>query len=341
MKHPAEPENEAERLSALRLLNVLDTPAEERFDRITRLALRLLGSPIAMVNLIDRDRQWVKSAQGTSMTESSRAASFCGHAILGEDTFVVEDATLDQRFFDNPYVSGEAGVRFYAGHPVRATDGSAVGTLCLLGNEPRTMDEADRSALRDLAMLVEIELQRSEAVDTQADLLQERDELRRRARIDSLTRVWNRSAILELLDGHFNKAQRGGRLAVAMLDADCFKEINDTHGHQAGDHVLAEISTRMRAALRLFDAVGRYGGEEFCLIIADCDGKIAEAVIERIRTSIASKPVETPVGPVAVTVSIGLAFYDPGMTSGADLIAAADRALYRAKAEGRDRVVNA
>ncbi|GAC1412981.1 MAG: diguanylate cyclase [Candidatus Velthaea sp.] len=339
MKWPPEPANEAERLAALHRMNVLDTPAEERFDRITRLAQRILGAPIALVSLIDRDRQWFKSAQGTGMLESARQLSFCGHAILGDDTFVVEDTKLDDRFFDNPFVTGEEAVRFYAGQPVHAADGAAVGTLCLLDTEPRTLNEADRAALRDLAMLVEAELQRSEVMDVQAELLEERDELRRRARIDGLTRIWNRSAILELLDGQFNKAQRGNRLAVAMLDADHFKAINDTYGHQAGDDVLAEISTRMRAGLRLFDAVGRYGGEEFCLLVADCDMKIVEKVVERIRRSIASRPVKTAVGLVEVTASIGVAFYNSTMKASADIISAADRALYRAKAEGRDRVV--
>ena len=339
MKAPALPENEVSRLAALRALNILDTPSEERFDRITRLAQRILGTSIALVSLIDSDRQWFKSVQGTTLIESARAVSFCGHAILDEDTFVVEDAASDHRFIDNPFVTGETAVRFYAGHPVHASDGSAIGTLCLLDQAPRTMDASDRSALRDLAMLVELELQRTEAMDVQAELLQERDELRRRALVDGLTRVWNRSAILELLDGQFHKAQRGARLAVAIVDVDHFKAVNDTFGHPAGDHVLAEISARMRAGLRLFDAVGRIGGEEFCLIIADCEPAVVETVAERIRATIADTPIPTPAGDVRVTVSVGIAYFDEKMKSSAEIIDIADRALYRAKAEGRNRVV--
>ena len=339
MVAPPKPANEAQRLAALRALNVLDTPAEERFDRITRLVQRLLGTPMALVSLVDADRQWLKSAQGTNVSESARDISFCGHAILEPDTFVVEDALLDARFSDNPLVTGPMGVRFYAGHPIHATDGSAIGTLCALDRAPRTLDAADRAALRDLAILVEGELQRTEAMDVQMELLQERDELLRRAMVDGLTRVWNRTAILELLDGQFSRAQRGGRLAVAMIDADHFKSVNDTYGHQAGDDVLAELASRMRAGLRPSDPLGRYGGEEFCAILADCDTSVVETLAERVRLSVANQPMTTIKGPVPLTISIGIAYFSSTMQSASDLLAEADRALYLAKAAGRNQVV--
>jgi signal transduction histidine kinase len=136
---------------------VLDTPREERFDRIVRAAARMFGVPVALVSLLDESRQWFKARVGLAAPETPRDVSFCGHAILGANTFVVPDAWKDPRFHDNPLVLGAPFVRFYAGHPVRAPDGSRVGTLCLLDTVPRDFSDADRAALADLAAWVELE----------------------------------------------------------------------------------------------------------------------------------------------------------------------------------------
>ncbi|MCH9673541.1 MAG: diguanylate cyclase [Gammaproteobacteria bacterium] len=149
---------ETQRLAALHALKLLDTPPEERFDRITRLARRVFGVPIALVSLVDERRQWFKSAVGLERRETPREISFCTHAIRGEAVFVVPDASQDYRFANNPLVLGEPYVRFYAGYPLRSADGSAVGTLCLIDAVPRTMQSGDIDALEDLASLVEREL---------------------------------------------------------------------------------------------------------------------------------------------------------------------------------------
>src|ERR1700752_1549332 len=115
MLTPALPADENTRLDTLRALNILDTSPEERFDRLTRLAKRLFGVPIALVNLVDADRQWFKSCVGLSATETPRDISFCGHAILGDDILLVPDAGVDERFHDNPLVTGDPNIRFYAG----------------------------------------------------------------------------------------------------------------------------------------------------------------------------------------------------------------------------------
>ncbi len=158
MHPPALPPDESRRLQALRNLCVLDTPAEERFDRIVRTAARLFGVPMALVTLVDEGRQWFKARVGLDGTETPRDVSFCGHAIIHASTFVVPDAVKDVRFHDNPFVVGAPFVRFYAGHPVRAPDGSRVGTLCLIDSTPRDFSDADRAALEDLAHWVELEL---------------------------------------------------------------------------------------------------------------------------------------------------------------------------------------
>lgn len=153
---PPFPADEQQRLDALQILGILDTPEEERFDRITRLAQRALQVPIALVTLVDGDRQWFKSHQGVALRETPREQSFCGHAILQAPIFVVPDAWQDERFADNPLVLGKPHVRFYAGRPLRSHN-RTVGTLCVIDHVPRELSDADRQTLEDLAALVEDE----------------------------------------------------------------------------------------------------------------------------------------------------------------------------------------
>ncbi|HET6519216.1 MAG TPA: MBL fold metallo-hydrolase [Geminicoccaceae bacterium] len=152
------PEDEERRLGAVHRLGLLDTRPEERFDRLTRLAAALFDVPIALVSLVDRDRQWFKSCQGPSAKETSREISFCAHAILGREVMVVPDALLDPRFADNPFVTGEPHIRFYAGYPLVDACGSCVGTLCLVDTRPHQLDEAGIRLLQDLGSLVQREL---------------------------------------------------------------------------------------------------------------------------------------------------------------------------------------
>jgi len=156
---PAMPRDEAARLSALRALGVLDTAAEERFDRLTRLAQALFDVPIALISLIDAERQWIKSRQGLEVTQTDRSISFCGHTILGSDIFEIPNALLDPRFAQNPLVRDEPRIRFYAGAPLVVDGGHTVGTLCIIDRSPRQLSPTQRAALRDLADLAQAELQ--------------------------------------------------------------------------------------------------------------------------------------------------------------------------------------
>jgi len=156
MSHPY-PSDESARQAALDALGVLDTPAEARFDRFTRLAALTFRVPTALVSLVDADRQWFKSRCGLDVAQTPRSMAFCSHAVARQDTFVIEDALHDPRFADNPLVAGAPHIRFYAGQPVYS-DGQPVGTLCIIDYVPRTFDAHERQALRDLADLVEVEL---------------------------------------------------------------------------------------------------------------------------------------------------------------------------------------
>lgn len=157
METPDTPPDEIHRLSALDELQLLDTPPEERFDRLTRLASRTFNVPISLVTLVDRERQWFKSRQGLDAPETARCISFCGHAILSDETFIIENALNDDRFADNPLVTGAPNIRFYAGAPLRDRHGHRVGTLCIIDEKPRPFSDDDNATLRDLADLVERE----------------------------------------------------------------------------------------------------------------------------------------------------------------------------------------
>jgi phosphoribosyl 1,2-cyclic phosphodiesterase/DNA-binding response OmpR family regulator len=156
------PPDEAERLRALQELRILDTPREQRFDRLTRLAATLFDVPIALVSLVDADRQWFKSHHGLDATETPREMAFCAHAILQDGVLLVRDALSDARFAENPLVTHDPRVRFYAGVPLALPDGSRAGTLCLIDHRPRDPGEAQLEALRDLGRLVERELSSGE-----------------------------------------------------------------------------------------------------------------------------------------------------------------------------------
>jgi len=152
------PDNEAERLAALHALLILDTPPEQRFDKITRFASTEFDVPIVLISLIDAGRQWFKSRVGLESCETGRDVSMCSHAILQPDIMVVHDTLLDARFADNPLVTGEPGIRFYAGAPLAMPSGMRLGTLCLIDRRPRTLDALELGILGTLRDLVVMEL---------------------------------------------------------------------------------------------------------------------------------------------------------------------------------------
>lgn len=184
MKRPGIPPNESERLLALRALGLLDTPPEERFDRLTRLARQFFDVEIVLVTLVDADRQWFKSRQGLDEAETARTISFCGHAILEDRVFEVPDALEDPRFHDNPLVVGAPHIRFYAGAPLSSAGGYHIGTLCLIGSKPRELSASERRALLDFAAIVEQQINGFHHKQLQESLLT--DESRSQAILDAI-----------------------------------------------------------------------------------------------------------------------------------------------------------
>lgn len=317
MTAPERPVEERRRLATLRTLGLLDTPAEERFDRITRLAQRLFDVPIALVSLIDEDRQWFKSRQGLDVEETSREVSFCGHAILGDDVMQIPDATVDPRFTDNPLVLGDPRIRFYAGCPIAAPDGSKLGTLCVIDSEPRVLSAADQRMLGDLAELVEREIA---VVQMALD--------------DELTGLSNRRGFLLMAEKVLDVCVRQGVAAtVVYADLDGLKAVNDRYGHEEGDRAIREAAALLTRTFRSSDVVGRLGGDEFAVLLT---GKAtAPDAVERFRLALSRRNALSshayPLG-----VSIGVAEFDPAEPIPlVDLLDRADQAMYAAKHRGR------
>lgn len=270
MKNPDIPADDAKRVYQLRSLGILDTPAEERFDRLTRLAKRFFQVPIAMVNLVDSKRLWVKSSIGLDRGESPRDISLCGHAILGDEVLVVPDAKQDPRFSDNPYVINAPYLRFYAGWPLKYFDGSKMGTLCIIDTKPRQLNQDDLEAFKDLAELVQREMLAIEL-----------------ATLDDLTGISNRRGFFTLAQTSLNICNRHKIPATLVyFDIDNFKSINDTFGHHEGDHALITFARQMKLSFRDSDIYARLGGDEFVVLLTNTSLQDAQELIERFRTSL-------------------------------------------------------
>lgn len=202
---PALPSDESSRLEALHGYEILDTASEEVFERITTMAARLFDVPIAVISLVDTNRQWFKSCYGLDADQTDRKVAFCAHAILSPKTLVVPDARLDIRFANNPLVTGEPHIRFYAGALLRTQDGRNIGTLCLIDHRPRSFSAGQQAHLEDMAQItmhqIELRLVAQKLVEAKQALRQAHDELETRVaeRTVELARV-NRALQDEILE---------------------------------------------------------------------------------------------------------------------------------------------
>lgn len=348
------PENESERLKALQNYNILDTLPEQAYDEIAHCASLICDTPVALITLIDHDRQWFKAKVGLATPETSREYSFCAHTILKPgEVMIVNDASHDNRFASNPLVTGEPHIRFYAGAPLIAPTGEALGSVCVIDRIPRELTPRQiemlqalsrqvinqlelRQSIRQLEQIVlEQEQHTHQLKDYQQTLENALVKMEEQSLRDGLTDVYNRRAFQIHLRDEFNNASQFHRhLALLMLDIDHFKEYNDQFGHPAGDTVLQMVAKVLQENSREHDFVARYGGEEFAIILLNTTREMALVIGERFRRSIqqASWLLRS------VTISIGIATLAAAMTSSDELLIQADKALYHAKESGRNRI---
>ncbi len=316
MLEPSTPLDETQRLVSLHSLKILDTPEEARYDRITRMARRVFNVDICLVSLVDKSRQWFKSRQGLDACETGREISFCGHAILDRKPFIVENALEDERFADNPLVTGPPNIRFYAGCPIHSPDGFRIGTLCLINSQPKTRTDDDIKTMKDFAQMVEEEIKISAQIT-----------------IDELTQVANRRGFNMVADHLLSLCRRTDTSAELMyFDLDGFKSVNDSHGHAAGDYILQHFAKLLLKCFRKADVVGRLGGDEFVVLLGDSAG-CSKIALERLR-----EMAEEPDCEILSQLdwSVGTMQFDPERHANVTaLLADADSSMYEDKVRRR------
>ena len=318
--HLSEVSGDPERLEALDVLDVLDSPSEQEFDRTSKLIKLIFGVDIGIVSLIDAHRQWYKSVVGMDTSEADLQGSFCRHTLVSGQPVVVPDTTKDARFSSSIHVTSGPRIRFYAGMPLKTRDGHVVGTICAIHSHAREFGERDIAILGHLAESVMNGL-----------------ELRQMASTDVLTGVMSRRAFKDEGAKHLSLAKRHKTpTSCIVLDLDHFKNINDGYGHAAGDQVLSGVARAAKGLLRNSDLLGRLGGEEFAILLPQTEGPMAVEVAEKLRQYIGALRFPGSLPPIRATASFGVAALEEGDDIEA-LIHKADGALYQAKRSGRNR----
>lgn len=313
-------DGEERRLAALSKLGILDTERDASFDRISRLAAILLNVPVAHISLIDRSREWLKSATGSPRIEIPRDSSICAWTIRQDGPMIVHDLRADDRFRHLPYVADEPNYRFYAGAPLRDCDGYNLGALYCLDYRPRTLDQDQISGLEDLAKLV-------------LDAI----ELRMVATTDALTGSATRRTFLQSAERSFVRAQRyREQLACLVIDVDGIESVNETHGYAAGDRVLQSFGSLCRKELRSSDSFGRLGGGEFGLLVKESETAVI-GLAERLREGLARMSFTGRDGSFRATASIGLSSLRKDTSNVKMLLEDAYSGLRKAKSLGQNR----
>jgi diguanylate cyclase (GGDEF)-like protein len=310
--------DEAARVAALGRLDILDTPQEDQFDKITALVSQVLEIPHVAISMLDDHRQWFKSSQGVPVREAPREISFCKFTILEPEPMVVPDARLDSRLCDNPSVLA-GRILSYAGVPLVTPDGYAVGTLCAFASQPRHFTQGQVELLSRFGEIVMDQLQ-----------------MRQLAQRDQLTGTLTRRGLVARAEGEIAEARLNNTpSALVMFDIDHFKSVNDRFGHATGDAVLKAVVASCEAVKPPGSFLGRVGGEEFAILLPRTSVAEAIGAAERVRATIERLAIDG--GQLQVTASFGVALLDASITNADQWLAAADVPLYLAKRTGRNQ----
>lgn len=305
---------EEKRLHSLYTMGILDSNTEERFDRLTRIASKLFQVPVALISLVDRDRQWFKSACGLDIRSTPRTDSFCAIAVENGRPLVVNDTLSEPSFSHNRLVLNEPNIRFYAGYPVHLPDGEIAGTICILDTKPREFTADEFSLLQDLAFIVE-------------------DEFRiiNQATTDALTGLCNRRSFTLIADEIQRKSLRNNKtFCLIIIDLNDFKLINDTYGHAEGNRALKDFSEILQNTVSENGFIARMGGDEFAVIIPEASETEGEMFIMQMNESV--KKYNLKHTDYRLDFSGGVAVFDKDKLNSVSLMMKqADREMYRKK----------
>lgn len=318
-------------LAAPRGLRYPTTPLEQ----LARMGSHLFDVDVCVV-LLPGEPHWMRTiGELIERKGGTPHRRFGQHtAVLIPDTFVLPALKA------NSLVSRDPGIRFVAHAQLIAGDERSTLEVFLGDREPHIWTDERASLFGDFLAICNEILNAGSQERELLDLVEESKQLRRLATVDHLTGLWNRNSIFSTLDRELERCFRE-RLPISVIvaDLDHFKNVNDRHGHLAGDSILEEVGRRLRRAVRNYDAVGRIGGEEFLIVMSSCDEVVAASVAERIHDVIRSEPMPVGETRINVTISQGLVTYSgEKRMSPAELFEKADKALYLAKAKGRDGI---
>jgi diguanylate cyclase (GGDEF)-like protein len=323
------PENERDRLRSLYKYDVLDTPPNDNFDRLTEIAERDLGVSVAAITFVDEDRQFVKSCAGASGGDSPRDESYCSYTILSDEPMIVEDSREDERFGKNYAVVDGREVRSYAGYPLITEEGHAIGAFCVFSFEPRTFSQSDLDLLR---------LLRDQAMGLITTHHHE-EELRELAHYDSLTGFPKRHRFMEHLETLLNEPPTSEQTtAVGHIDITRFRRVNETLGHTAADEVLGTVASRLDELLPEEALKTRILGDEFLFVLPDVASKDEVRTLSKEVLSTLREPIDIHNESFLFSARIGLSMYPETGSTAENLIRQADAALKETSTEASGSV---
>lgn len=330
--------NPERRRNAIARYQILDSAPEPQFDAIAKLAARIIGTQSAAISFIDDERQWFKARCGLGAQETPLSVSFCSHAIEGDALFVINNAIEDPRFAKNGLVTGPPYIRFYAGMPILASDGTPVASLCVIDPTPRPqgLSPLEEMTLRTLAGQVEalLELRRM-VIEREAQVAAQlllAEQLQYVAAHDELTGLPRRGLFQKrLIDRMRDARHTGTRVALLFVDVDHFKQINDSLGHDAGDALLCAFAERLQKILRRYDTAARLGGDEFGVILSGIDREEQLADVVRSLNQRLQEPMWHRGRMIACKASIGVSIYPDHAADAEGLLKCADLALSEAQ----------
>jgi diguanylate cyclase (GGDEF)-like protein len=313
------PHDDAARVAALHRYGILDSLGDPSLDGVTEVASLLSGASLALVNLIDADRQWQAATYGAAPDEVPREESICTYVVAEGRQIYTTDASADARFADNPHVDGTRDtLRFYVGTPLRDPSGHILGSLCVTDRRPHEVTDAQLGGLHRLAEQVVALFELHRRTTALTDAVVELDTL---LQTDALTALPNRRAMEAFL-----REPACRTVTVLFVDLDRFKTVNDTLGHAVGDEVLREVADRLRRILRAGDLVARHGGDEFVVVGRNLPPAAAERLAERLRREIGA-PYVTSAGIATIGASVGVTTLGPD-ESVVDMLRRADERMY-------------